>query len=417
MIIFLLILYLSIYPLLFSLIQNYFFFQNDFIKIVISSPLIWHITEFLRGHLFTGFPWLQIGYSHINSPLKGLAPLFGVEGITFTSILISSIISYALIKKNIQSIILVVFFFIIMLFLSNIKWYKINTKLPIQISLVQANILNTFKINNNIKNKILKKYEKLSEPLMYKNSVIIWPESAIPYTEIECQEFIKSMDQKLRNKKSILITGIIDYIRNRKIYFNTILILGNKKYNYKTHENYKKYNLVPFGEFFPYKKLSKIINFTFNIDFFSFNKGSYLQPQINFLNYKANANICYEIIFGKRIKENFKEDSNFIINISNDAWFDNSIGPWQHLQILRMRSLELGRPILRATNNGITAVIQANGEIYKKIPQFVTDVLTTQIYATYGKTPYVKFGSLFLSIINYFFLSIIIFFKVKKYFN
>lgn len=416
----LLINYLSFYPLLFSFLQSYLFPVTSFIRLVIISPLFWYFIEILRGYCFTGFPWIQFGYSQIDGPCKGLAPLFGVEFITFIITIISGLLVYSINKKNLLSLIFILVLVAVIIPIKYITWYKLESNNNTNISLVQGNIAQSIKWDSTLQNSILNNYLKLSQPFIYNNSIIIWPESAITGIEYNNQIFLKKIDNYLKNHSSILISGIIDKrIKEKKHYFyNTIIVLGSKtKYDYYHSQRYRKNHLVPFGEFVPFETLLKSINELFNLPMSSFNQGNYIQPQLKFLNYKTTATICYEIILGKQLRDNFKISSNFILNISNDAWFGKSIGPWQHFQMARMRALELGRPLLRSTNNGITAVIKADGNIQKIIPQFKNTVLSVKVIPTFGTTPYAKFGNTLLSTIIFLFFQIAIFKIIKNLFK
>ncbi|ABF13876.1 apolipoprotein N-acyltransferase [Candidatus Palibaumannia cicadellinicola] len=395
--------YLALYPMLFTSLLVKLWPQNSLWRLTVSAPVLWSLTEFLRGWVLTGFPWLQFGYSQIDGPLKGLAPILGVEAITFLLVIISGLITSAISNKRmlhaLWAITLLLFFWP----LSFLHWYQPKEQSSIKVALVQGNITQSIDWDINQIQQIKNIYLEYTQALLGQAQIVIWPESAIPAYESNQNNFLVKLDQQLRQQNTSLITGIID---NRPSldsnqYYNSIIVLGEAiPYKYASNNRYNKYHLVPFGERIPLPSILLPLVKLCNLPISSLNQGNYLQPPLFVAGMKIIATVCYEIIIGSQVRENFHSDADFLLTISNDAWFGDSIGPWQHFQMARMRSLELGRPLLHSTNNGITAVVNADGTIQAQLPQFTRQVLNVMVTPTHGITPYVRGGYFLLWMIN-----------------
>lgn len=393
-----LISYLTLFPILFSIILSKIMqLRVDAWNIIIFSPILWSITEHLRGNIFTGFPWLQFGYTQIDGPLKGIAPILGVEGITFTIVLISSLLAFSMKTMQLLPCFISVSILLFLYPLQWIKWYHLQQNNAIHISLIQGNIDHHEKWNSDYTKKIIKTYLQHTFSILGTSKIIIWPELAIPGNEIDYKDFLILLDYKLRQYQTNLITGIlgIRYTDIGLFYYNSIITLGNYiPYKYPAYNRYDKHHLVLFSEKIPLQTFFRSLLKIFNLTIPYMQEGHYVQPPLNLISHiKITAAICYEVIFGNQIRNNFKCDTNFLLIIANNVWFGDSIEPWQYLQMARMRAVELGRPLLCSTNNGITAIIGPDGTIQAQLPQFTTAILNMIVSPATGMTLYAKFGS------------------------
>lgn len=364
-------------------------------------PAMWLVSEYLRGVFLTGFPWLSLGYTQINSPLRSLVPIIGEFGITCVILLACVALVQLLKTKNYKLPSTVLTLIILFTVLAHqYSWVSVKNK-SVNVALVQGNIEQEIKWDQEQVWPTMLKYLDLSR-LNFDADIVIWPESAITSLEPIAQEFLIMADKSAALKNSAIVTGILNYNVESKEYFNSLIVLGKKNkidenniegsYFYGSSNRFDKYHLLPIGEFVPFQKWLKSIAPLFNLPNSSFTRGEFIQPNLTVNGFKLLPLICFEIAFPAQLHANFNDDTNILLTVSNDSWFGDSHGPHQHLDIAKMRALEFGRPILRSTNNGVTAVVDHNGNTVKSLPQFTEAVLKTNISLVEGRTPYSLWG-------------------------
>lgn len=386
--------YLALYPLLFGYVVQRFQVRNVWL---LAS--IWTGTEYLRGVVFTGFPWLQFGYSLIDSPFAGLAPIFGVEGLSFFVMLIAGQAvqiwqNFAKKLPNI-SVCLSTFAVLVCAFTSQLfTWVQVDeSKESKIISLVQGNIEQRMKWDPQHFNTTIRTYENLVGEVIGRSDVIVLPESAIPALESQILPLLEQLQAVGEKSGSELIIGTL--YQNQQGMFNSAIVLGNSEepYSVNTPLRFNKHHLVPFGEYVPFGNLLDWMREVFVLPV-NLSKGEFLQKPLLAAQRQFNMAICYEIIFGAQVQQNQKAyNADYLLTITNDAWFGESVGPWQHFQMARMRALELGKPLLRAANTGITAFVDTDGRVEKQAPQFETLVLNHEVKNYQGMTPFAFWGN------------------------
>lgn len=359
-------------------------------------PIAWLIAESLRGSLLTGFPWLELGYSQTDSWLGAYAPWLGGVGVTVILWLIA-INAWLWYRHRYHLAALSTCSLLILPFILNALSPIQTTGDTTKVLLVQGNIEQSIKWNPDQHWQSLTTYLELSRPYYASHDIIVWPESAVTMPEPYTDDVLKNIHQQLVESRAALITGIIDYRGNK--YYNSLITLGLDspvqpvEPYYHGHSNrYQKHQLLPIGEFVPFESLLRPLAPLFDLPMSSFSRGEYQQADLRATGLHLSAAICYEIAFAEQMRTNTTANSELLITVSNDTWFGRSHGPAQHMQIARMRALELGRPLLRATNNGITAVVSAHGEELARAPQFTTTVLSADVPLVQGYTGFYYWG-------------------------
>jgi apolipoprotein N-acyltransferase len=413
-----LVAYLALFPGLAALLSWWLSQRKPWLLPVLLAAS-WTIAENLRSWVFTGFPWLSLGYSQTDGWLSPYAPLIGETGITFLLVFTAAVFVHvvAALRQNKLAPPLSAFnlqlLIAVLLYASAPLWTGVRgwqlTGDSQQVALVQGNIQQELRWVPEQELPTMKKYMALSRDHM-QDTLMIWPEAAVPQIEPLAQAYLINLDILALEKNAAVITGILDYKRNGDAY-NGIIVLGKQddstaSYHYKTSNRYQKHQLLPIGEFVPFESWLRDVAPFFDLPNSSFARGQWRQPNLIAKQQQLLPALCFEIAFPRQIAANFAADTDFLLTISNDAWFGDSIGPWQHLEIARMRALEFGRPLLRATNNGITAAVGADGQILGQLPQFQDGVLQLKVPQTSGMTVYSMLGDWPLYLLSLLLLSL-----------
>ncbi len=402
----------SPYALCFAL--SYKISKNNVVAFVMCLiPLSIVIADFIIGYLFTGFPWMYIGYASLNSPLSSYAPLIGVRGIDLMMALLASAFMLAVTRRYVFFPIVGVIFVISLLFMHYEFTKEHDDKY--KFTMVQGNIEQSVKWNANQVVPTVRKYLDLSNNGFKDGNIIIWPESAIPLYLQGAFDILDIIKMRLNDNNATLITGIQNHDKDTNKSYNSIISL-NKDSNLDNLAIYNKRQLVPFGEIVPFESILRPLGSIFNFPMSSFSRGEYIQDPIFIKDLKLIPSICYESIFPELMTSFDKDNINGILMVSNDSWFGLTRGPLEHLEIARMRVLELQKPMLRVTNSGFSVFINKNGEVENAIEQNTADFVDVDFKKVTGSTPYSRFGNIPLYIMCIM-LMLFAFISIKKNFD
>lgn len=384
----LLVLVLSVFPAAVTLIYKKFSPLTGYNLInALTFSCVWTLLEWLRGWIFTGFPWLLIGHAHHDSPLKFIIPVFGTYGATWIVVIICCLfasITFERGRNRAYSIAVLSSIIVFVVILKQAHWTAHDDS-ELEVALVQGNIPQEMKWDREMHPYIMEKYLEMSSK-HFDADIIVWPETAIPtYYRLVKDNFIEKLSDTSKNQNVDFLVGIFTYDESSGKVFNSVMALGDEI------GFYRKQRLVPFGEYIPFRGIASFLSDYIKLPMADISPGSG-RPLVSLDGYTAGASICYEAAYGDAIIKAMPE-ANFLINVSNDAWFGDSLAPHQHLEIARSRAIETGRYMLRATNTGISAIIAPDGSIINKSSQFHEDVIRATIQPLMGLTPYARWGN------------------------
>ncbi|MDQ5910934.1 MAG: apolipoprotein N-acyltransferase [Pseudomonadota bacterium] len=384
----LVVLVMALYPALVGWLLIRWGPAPGLLRWLLAFPALWTLLDWVRSWLLTGFPWLALGYSQIDAPLGQLAPAVGVFGIGWATLLSAGLL-WMLVNRRDWRLQLGGFGLLAMLWLGawtlgRVDWVE-PTGTPLRIAIVQGNIAQDQKWQPSVLDETLHRYVQLSLPEHGHSDVILWPETAIPMFYEEVRPFIGALAQRAQEDGVDYVTGIPTGSWETGIFHNSVASIG------ATLNFYHKHRLLPFGEYLPLRGFFMFFRDWVTIPMADFTPGDRDQPLLQAGGQPAGVSICFEAVFGSDIRRALPE-ATWLINVSNDAWFKDSTAPHQHLQIARMRALEVGRFMARATNTGVSAIIDDRGRIVIQGKQFKEDMIRGEVQPRRGLTPYAHWG-------------------------
>ena len=380
-------------------------------RLLTTAAIVWVLAEWVRSWIFTGFPWLSIGYSQVPfSPLAGYAPILGAFGVSAACTISASLLAAIYLNHQRKHAILYLMAIWLIGALIGLTNWTTPVGKPTNVALIQGNIAQEMKWDESIAIQTVNQYLGMTKQAQA--DLVILPETALPLAIDLAQKDI-SQDQMLAPFKTIatqdnkaILVGAVS--QKSDAYFNTMLGISN----FDAVQTYHKSHLVPFGEFIPLKLVfGWIYRDWLNMPLSDLSRGSLTQKPMQLAGQKIAVNICYEDVFGEEIIRQLPE-ATLLVNASNDAWYGQSNAADQHLQFSQMRALETGRMALRATNTGATAIIDTKGNVIATVPQFTTIILNGKVQGYTGSTPFIRWGN--YAIISLLFIALILLWGRKK---
>jgi len=363
-------------------------------RLLAIYPAAWTLWEWIRGWALTGFPWLQVGYAQIDGPASGWLPVLGVHGtgalVAFVAggLALALTLALTLAPVRREGRAFVPLAVAIALWgagagLAGVEWAQ-GAGPPVKVAIVQGNVDQSRKWLPEMRGPTLERYSGLTRE-RFDADLVVWPETAIPGFLDTQTEFMRRLGEEAAEHGSAIVAGVPVREAPGGPYLNAVAMLGSEP------GLYLKRRLVPFGEYLPLGFVLHPVVKALGIRMADFSPGPREQAPMRLGSHVLGVSICYEIAFGSAVRMDLPPAA-LLVTVSNDAWFGDSIGPHQHLEIARVRAAEAGRWLVRATNTGLSAVISPRGEVLGRLPQFEVAAETFEVVPMRGETPYVRFG-------------------------
>ncbi|MEM7099202.1 MAG: apolipoprotein N-acyltransferase [Pseudomonadota bacterium] len=352
-----------------------------------SAAITWVLMDWLLTWFLTGFPWLFMGFAYPDHFLGSIAAVIGVLGLT--ALLVAGCCAIVLMVRRRrliwQALGIVTLPWMLGVILLPIQWTSVESSKSV--ALVQGNLDQNLKWHRDQQIPNWNTHVGLTRDY-WSADLIVWPEAAVTMFAQQAQSLLDGLDNQAKTTDTAMVIGIPGadvYPDGRYDFKNLGLGLGTAQ------GQFAKHHLVPFGDYVPLQDLLRGLIQFFDLPMSNATAGLYHQPNIDLGFTKTALAICYEIAYGESMRVR-AQDAGLLMTISNDTWFGRSIGPHQHMQIAQMRARENGRWLVRATNNGVTGVVNPRGEITQSLAQFVPATLYGQVQVMRGRTPYSRMG-------------------------
>lgn len=401
--------YLALFPGLVAMLYRKLAVNSSLLFNCFLFSAVWCLGEYLRATFLTGFPWLLLGVGQFDTPLKYLLPIVGVFGVSFITCLAATFLAASVQTTRTKRplwIIALVSLLIAPTLLKNHEWTTTHSP-DISVSVIQANISMRDKWDEHLFWQILRKYDQEVMRLIGKKQLIIMPESAIPVPINYVSDYLSNLNWRAKKGNSAILLGIPQPTpTDDTAYYNTLTTLGTAQ------GSYSKQHLVPFGEYIPlaFQQLSRWLALPIP----NLMPGKSQQPLVQVQNHPIASLICYEVAYPQLLRNQLPQ-AEWIVSISDDGWFGHSLAVYQQLQMSQVLSMQTGRFQIVANNDGLSSIINTQGDIVDSLPVFSSGILSASISPATGASPWVYLGDMPVLLISLFIVLIGLFAARRQY--